>query len=304
MIIKARCRGFAQQLANYLHDPKNERVTVLEAGASGKMESSLRDMERVGNALTQSDKPLYHACLRAALGEYVSAAQWQQSVDKLGHALKLDEQDRVVVLHTLKDGSTHAHAVWSRVDVEKERVISNSWDAVQWHKTARELEKEFGLQQLQSRVPDAAKEQSRSQAQASKSRQMEVNGGKETTIVKAKVSHCWQASKTGSEFKAQLAQMGYELRRGERSTFVVIDEATGKPYNPARLIDGIRTKDLKAKCEGMENTLLQAEAHCPREPKPRQAEQMNQTQIERQIANENKRTVKDRSQTKVSGLSL
>ena len=288
MIIKARCRGFAKQLGEYLRDPKNERVTVLEAGASGKMESSLRDMERIGNALTTSEKPLYHACLRAAPGEYLTPEQWQYSVDKLGQALKLDQQDRVIVLHTLKDGSTHAHAVWSRVDVENERVISNSWDAIHWHKTARILEKELGLQQLESRVPDEVKGQSRSQTQTSKARQMEVNGGKDTAIIKAEVSYCWQQSATGAIFRQQLSQMGYELRQGERSAYVLIDESTGKPYNPARLIEGVKTKDLKAKCGDLE-PLTEAERPRPiRDPKPRQAERLNHDQANQTIANDNR----------------
>lgn len=249
MIIKCRCRGHSGQLANYLHDPKNERVRVIEPGAAGEMKASLRDMERIGQALTTSEKPLYHACLRAAPGEYLSQEQWQYSVDKLGMALRFDGQDRVIVLHTLKDGSTHAHAVWSRVDAERGRVISNSWDAIQWHKTARALEKEFGLQQLQSRVPAEVMEKySRSQVQASRARQIEASGGRDLAVIKAEVNYCWAQSASGRAFKEQLAQMGYQLQQGERSAYVVIDQATGKPYNPARLIEGVKTKELRAKC--------------------------------------------------------
>src|ERR1700677_4642481 len=112
MIIKGRCRGYAAQLAAYLDDAKNERVTHLEAGAAGDIRSSLRDMERLGDGLTESTKPMYHAILRGAPDERLTREQWLYSADQLERALKFSGQDRVMVLHTLKDGSTHAHVVW------------------------------------------------------------------------------------------------------------------------------------------------------------------------------------------------
>lgn len=52
-------------------------------------------------------------------------------------------EPRLIVVHR-KDGREHLHIVWSRIDVGRQRVISDGWNYRAHEEAARELEATFG----------------------------------------------------------------------------------------------------------------------------------------------------------------
>jgi hypothetical protein len=66
------------------------------------------------------------------------------------------------------------------------------------------------------------------------------------TEIASEVSALWAASDTGQSFAASLDERGYVLARGDRRDFVLID-SDGNHFALARLIDGARAADVRAK---------------------------------------------------------
>jgi hypothetical protein len=64
--------------------------------------------------------------------------------------------------------------------------------------------------------------------------------------IASEVTALWRANETGRGFAADLDERGYVLARGDRRDFLLIDIG-GNHYALARLIDGARTRDVRAK---------------------------------------------------------
>ncbi len=249
MISKGRSRTDGDKLASYLlRSNAHQKATVMDirGAVTGDLREAITDWELAAQCLTKGRKPLYHTQIRTAAGEHLTAAQWIETVDRLEKRLHLENNPRAIVAHNL-DGQVHVHAVWSRLDIEHEKLVPMSHDRRSHHKTSRELEAEFGLRQLNQRP-------SRRRAGDQRQHDIEHNQAKEagTTreTLRKVVTSAWEASDTGEAFKRQLQTLGISLARGDRRDFVI--EHEGKIYNPVRLIEGIRTKEFRERMEGVE----------------------------------------------------
>jgi hypothetical protein len=130
----------------------NERrndVIELRGVAAGDLRGALREMEAVASACPNCEKPFYHASINTLASERLTDAQRMQSVDRLERELGLTGQPRVVVVHEKNDGREHCHVVWSRIDLDKMRVISDSHNYRKHEFVARGLEREFGHARVQ-----------------------------------------------------------------------------------------------------------------------------------------------------------
>jgi len=120
MVIRGNIRGNGPQLAAYLStEGGNARIHILEVdgrlnASEGYLQQALHTMSLTAE-LTRTDKGLYHAQINPAYREdsAMSADDWQRAADILGHELGLDEQRRVIVLHTKKD-RTHLPTIGTR----------------------------------------------------------------------------------------------------------------------------------------------------------------------------------------------
>lgn len=69
------------------------------------------------------------------------------------------------------------------------------------------------------------------------------------------IRDAWQSSDNGASFVAALAAHDYILARGDRRDFVIVDPR-GKSLNPARQVDGLRVRDVRARLADLDPAYL------------------------------------------------
>lgn len=250
MIIKGRARGRSRQLAAHLlRRDQNEdiRLYELRGVVAGDVAGALMELEAL-TASVHSKRPLYHASISPEAHTPFRHEQIGIAADTLERRLGLCGQPRVVVIHR-KDGREHLHVVWSRIDLEGRRVISDAWSYYAHEEAARELEAEFGHRAVRGvHAPPSLAPRPRRAPKDYEYRQAE-RSGKSPAEVSAELLALWQASPDASAFRKKLEEAGYMLARGDRRVFVVIDRA-GNAHSLARRL-GMRSRDLTARLAGL-----------------------------------------------------
>jgi hypothetical protein len=245
MIIKGKSRAGPSQLAAHLGNAeKNERVKLLET--KGTVAQDLRgaliemDAYAVG---TRCEKSLYHAAISPEPPHLLTAEQRTEAINALESKLRLDGHARVVVMHE-KLGRQHIHIVWSRIDLDNMRSVSDSHNYRKHEEVARDLERRFGHDRVQGahHERDGVERPDRTPSRA-ELRQEERTGitGKQ---VKEEVHAAFQASDSPEAFRAALEQRGYILAKGDRRDFVIVDPAGGI-HSLARRIEGMKAAELR-----------------------------------------------------------
>lgn len=225
MVIRGRTRGNGTQLAKYLMSAKeNDDILILDVcGRENANDNDLRHSllsMSLTSELTKSDKGLYHAQINPAYGEdkQMSIEHWLHAADMLGKELELEDQRRVIVLHTKKD-RTHAHVVWERYDHEKKKMKSDSYSRLAQDRARQEMEKLFGQQKTPERNPNRPE-------------------------MKQRLTELWKQSTTGKDFIAAAKKQGYIIAVGMQRPFMVIDE-TGRSFDLVRQLEGVKTKEVR-----------------------------------------------------------
>lgn len=246
MIIKGRARGRSSQLAAHLlrHDQNEDiRVDETRGTAASDVPGALAEMEAL-TAAVHSKRPLYHASISPEAQRPLAEDQIRLAADTLERKLGLQGQPRVIVVHR-KQGRQHLHVVWSRVDLERQRIISDAWSYRAHEEAARELEAAFGHRVIQgAHVPPSAPRRRQRAPKDHEYRQAE-RSGRSAAEVSAQLTALWQGSRDAEAFRKKLQEAGYVLARGDRRLFVVIDSA-GNAHSLARRL-GMRSRDLAAR---------------------------------------------------------
>ncbi len=279
MIIKGASRGAGGQLASYLASQKNERVHVLEvSGTSARdLSGALREMEASRHA-TRSAKALYHAQVSPDRDGKMTPEQWRRAADVLGKKLGLDGQPRALVLHT-KGGRDHLHIVWSRVDAERGRVISDSQNYRRHEQAARQLESELDHKQVQGVHTRGRGLERPARTPERRAMQQGERLGLDARDVTAEVQRLYRSSDSGRAFAAALAERGYTLARGDRRDVVLIDSAGGVHSMTRRA--GVKKSEMEMKMADIDKNHLPALAQVQAE-RGAVERQTEQRQVERQ----------------------
>jgi hypothetical protein len=245
MIIKGKSRAGPQQLATHLGNAeKNERVSLIET--RGTVAQDLRgalvemDAYAIG---THCEKSLYHAAISPAPPHRMADEQRTAAVDALEARLGLDGHARVIVVHE-KLGRQHIHVVWSRIDLEKMRSVSDSHNYRKHEEVARDLERRFGHDRVQGahHERDGVERPDRTPSRAEL--QQQERTGITGSGVKAEVTAAFRASDGPAAFRAALEELGYLLAHGDRRDYVIIDRKGGV-HSLARRIDGMKAAALR-----------------------------------------------------------
>jgi len=251
MIIKGKSRSGPGALAAHLGNAeKNERVSLLETRGtvSKELRGALVEMDAYA-AGTRCERPLYHAAISPGPPHRLSPEQRAEAIDALEDKLGLTGHARAVVLHE-KYGREHIHVVWSRMDTEQMRSVSDSHNYRKHEEVARDLERRFGHERVQGahHERDGVKRPDRTPSRA-ELRQEERTGIKGKKV-KAEITAAFRSSDGPDVFRASLADRGYILAKGDRRDFVVVDHAGGI-HSLARRIDGIKVAELRQFMSGM-----------------------------------------------------
>ena len=281
MIIKSTVRGNGAKLADYLlQDKKNDRADLLElrGWTADTLKNALVLSEEIALGKTQCAKPFYHVSFRLPSGETLTPEQWQQCADRLEQRLGLDGHHRAMVLHTYK-GEKHLHVVWDRVDAHTLKAVNLPFEHLRCKETARELEKELGLQ----RVRDEKREPERELAAPTMAEEQQARRkGQDLPEIRTAIREAWAQSAHGPQFADALSKRGLVLAQGERRDYVALD-AQGGVYSIGKRTTGATAREVRAKLADLDRehvpTVAQARADLlTREPEqqPEHAEERAQ----------------------------
>ena len=253
MIIKGGTRSGGRMLAEHLERADtNETVQVLDVRgtAADDLDGAFREMVAVASG-TRCKKPLYHASINT--DEAMTPEQWRHSVETLEKALGLDDQPRAVVRH-VKGGREHVHVVWSRIDAENMKAISDSNNYHRHEEVSRHLEKEFGHRQIEG-VHTGDKTKPRPVAEINPAEQQQAERtGLTVEQITADIQGAWQRSHDGGSFARELGAAGYVLARGDRRDMVILDDAGGI-HSPRRRL-GLKAWEIKKHCADLDPQAL------------------------------------------------
>lgn len=261
MIIKGGSRKSGGFFAHHLlKTEENERVSVAEMRGliSDTVPEAFQEMQIVA-AGTRAENYFYHASINPREDERLTPEQWNIAVDRLEQNLGLAGHARFQVEHE-KEGRTHRHIVWSRVDPDTMTVTPDSNNYVAHDKTRVELEREFSHEPT-APTPQPSQRKSREVADWENFRAAE--SGIDPKEMKAEITALWQQSDSGKAFQAAIEEQGYLLAKGDRREWVLID-STGDVHSIARRIEGAKTPDIRAKFSDLDRdsfmTVQQASA--------------------------------------------
>jgi len=249
---RSNWRFFAKHLTNE-RDNGYVQVAEMRGLLAENVQEALREMDAIASG-TRCKNAFYHAAINPRPGEHLTPEQWGQAVDALERNLHLAGHARFVVEHE-KDGRTHRHVIWSRIDPDTMKAVSDSFTARAHEITSRELESAFGLEPVESvLVADRDHERSKRGPKA-----WETFRGHRSGItpqeVTTEVTELWNSADTGTAFAAALADHGYILCKGDRRDFCIID-AAGNEHSLARRIEGQRAAQIRARMADIDKDTL------------------------------------------------
>lgn len=250
MVINGHSRSNGTFFSKHLMKSEdNERVEVKEI--RGLMAQDVKEAfleMRMIAAGTGAKNYFYHVNINPREDEQLTAEQWHVAVDTLEKNLGFEGHARFIVEHE-KNGRTHQHVIFSRVNPDTMTTVSDSFNYQIHTQTARELEQMFDLAPVVMPPPperDRFKDWETFRAQES---------GIDPKEMKAEITELWQQSDSGGAFSAALQEKGYLLARGDRRDFVLIDP-TGDIHSLARRIDGAKAADIRAKMGDLDRDSL------------------------------------------------
>lgn len=247
MIIKGRSRGFAQELVAHLQRlDTNEHLEVVQirGTVAQDLRGALIELAAVA-AGARCKRPLYHAALNIRAEEHLTREQWLHAVDALEGRLGLGGQPRALIMH-IKQGRTHVHCVWSRIDTARMCAIPDSHNYRAHEETARALEQMFGHASVRGVFTGREGESRPDRTPRTWELQQATRTGTDLAVLSAQITALWRGSDTGAAFAVALNEAGFVLALGDRRQFVIVDTGGGV-HSLARRIEGARVADLRAR---------------------------------------------------------
>lgn len=249
MILKGSQRSGGRQLAAHLLNTRdNEHVEVheLRGFASGDLHSAFQEAEAVSRG-TRAKQFLFSLSLNPPPRERVTIEAYEKAIDAVERKLGLENQPRAIVFHE-KDGRRHAHAVWSRIDVDRMRAINLPHFKQRLQEVSRQLYREHGWTMPRGLINSKDRDPrnfTRSEWEQAK------KASQDPQALKAMFRECWAASGTGPAYAQALAGRGYTLAAGDRRAVVAVD-FQGQVYAVAKWT-GVRTKEVRDKLDQLKD---------------------------------------------------
>lgn len=246
MIVKGGSRKSGSFFASHLmKTEENERVSIAEMKGlyAEDVPEAFRELKALA-AGTRAENYFYHASINPREDERLTPEQWEFAVDRLEHNLGLDGHARFQVEHE-KEGRTHRHIVWSRVDPDTMTITSDSFTYLAHDQTRTELERVFH-HELTPPTPQPSQRKSREIPDWENFRAQE--SGIDPKDVKAEITALWQHSDSGAAFVSAIHDAGYTLCQGDRG-YCIID-SYGDSHSLVRRLEGIKTAELREYLSG------------------------------------------------------
>lgn len=244
MIVKARAGQGGPALARYLMEGKNEHAELLDLRNmdAPHLKAALFDMDMLARG-SRCENHALHVQMRAAPGERLSADHWREACDRYAEAFGMEEHQAAIILHHQQDGATHAHFVFNRVHPVTLKA-ANLWRNHEKHKAlARQMENDWGLRQFSSLKRKLARDYSdKGRGEIEQARRQ----GENAHDIREHVRWLWEQSPNGEAFALALEEEGYQLAKGDRRGYVVIDPH-GSPYSLGSRTTGVKAREVREK---------------------------------------------------------
>jgi len=228
MVVTGDIRGNGEQLKDYLKDiGENEHVQILDVDGRPYAAPEYLDQVIMGMQyhaeLTKSPYPFLHVQINPEIDASKSMGDddWLLAADVLAENIGFAGQRRVIVLHK-KHERIHAHVVFERYHHASGKMIDNKFSRSRMNAARAKMEETLG-QNVTPRFNTAKRD------------------------LKETITKLWHETKTGQEFIRAAKKAGFVIALGvPKRPFRVIDQ-NGRSYDLVRQIDGIRTKDVRAR---------------------------------------------------------
>ncbi len=230
MILRGNIRGNGSHLATYLSTiGENEKVEVFDIRGTANpydLKKSLVEMS-LTSELTRTNKGLFHVVINPRPGEDQSMTKddWLKAVEILEEESGFSNQKRIMVMHQ-KKGRLHMHVAWERYDHRTGKVISNRHSRYAQNRARLRMEKKL----YQQRTPER---------------------NLERPALRKLLTELWNDHDNGKDFVKAVKDLGYTVARSEGRRPMVIINPAGRSFDLVREIKGVRTKEVKARMEGL-----------------------------------------------------
>ncbi|MEX2495600.1 MAG: hypothetical protein WD448_05890, partial [Woeseia sp.] len=243
MILKASQRGGAKQLGlHLLKTEENEHVEIHEVRGfvSDDIVGALKEAQAVSRG-TKAKQFLFSVSLNPPQHESVGVDVFADACNRIEVKTGLAGQPRVIVFHE-KEGRRHAHAVWSRIDVDSMTAVN----LPHFKTRLREVSKELYLEQGWTMPRGFIDSQARDPRNFTLDEwQQSKRAGWHARDLKGLMQECWAASDSKAAFESALRERGITLARGDRRGHVAITPE-GEVLSVARYADK-KAKEVRAK---------------------------------------------------------
>ena len=252
MILVGNQRGGARDLARHLMKTENERVEVaqLRGFIANNLDGAFRETYAISKG-TRCQQYLFSLSLSPPKGASVSNEQFERAVAKVEVKLGLSGQPRALVYHEKRgeDGALrrHAHAVWSRIDVEEMKAIPLPHSKRKLQDVSRELYLEHGWKMPRGLAVSGERDPRNFTLEQW---QQAKRAGVDAKEVKAAFQDAWAISDSKAAFAHALQERGYWLARGDKRGYVAVDHR-GEVYAVAKWAD-VKTAAVRERLGDME----------------------------------------------------
>lgn len=249
MIPKASQRANGRQLATHLlnaHDNARVEVAHIRGAIARDLPGALDEWHAISKT-TRCQKYLYSLSINPDPRQgLLTHSQYKDYIARVEKKLKLTGQPRAIVFHA-KHGREHCHVVWSRIIPGALKAVPISHDRKSLQTITRQFAADHGLELPPNMCPGGRISDNVPPVKTilhEKHQQERTGTSKEERV--REITRSWHQTDNAHTFIAALAQIGYRLARGDSVPYVVIDRF-GEIHSLPRKIDGIRTKDLRAR---------------------------------------------------------
>lgn len=221
MIPFASQRGGGQDLAVHLmneHDNEYMELHSLRGSIADDLAGAFAEWEAQSHAMTKCKNFMYSLSVNPdpAQGP-LTREQYEDYFDRTEQAMNLAGQPRAIVFH-IKNGREHAHAVWSRIDVQDCKAVQMSFDHQKLMMVTRQFARDHGLS-----LPEGYNKTRFGQRQLSLYEKMQAEQGGRTKVEHSEiVTDLWRRSDSAKAFVAGLEENGYILAKGRRP-YILVD---------------------------------------------------------------------------------
>lgn len=243
MILKASERGNGNNLAAHLMNARdNEHVELheLRGFIADDLHGAFKEADAISRG-TRCQNYLFSLSLSPPEHEDVPPEVFEAAIENIERRLKLEDQPRAIVFHE-KEGRRHAHAVWSRINVETMTAVNLPHFKRKLNDISRNLYIEHGWE-----MPDGFKKgRNRDPLTFTMAEwQQAQRTGHNPRHLKATMQDAWKSSDSKASFQTALRENGLFLARGDRRGFVALDHK-GEVYSLTRYSD-LKAKELQAR---------------------------------------------------------